>query len=161
LPGVREGDLSFHSIPSRLQLTIEWTLGTFENRPNLIGQGEIPNLGQEMLEIWMSVPAGDIHRERVAEVQRQTMEIGVTVAPVHVSKIENRGQRVVSGEQMIAAEIGVQDERPEREIGWRGEISLKVLPGSTSFDGLQLRHNLPLDLSKALFCHETSVLARQ
>lgn len=126
----------FHPIPSSVHLTLEWSPGPFKNRPDLVGQRVIPNLARQVLEIWMSVPARHVHGKCVAEVQGQIMEIVVAVAPVHVSKIENGGNRLVFGEQVIAAEVSMQDDGVEREVLGRAAIGLEV----------QIARGLPITL---------------
>jgi hypothetical protein len=73
-------------MPCRIHLTFERPVRIFQNRPDLVGQSEIPKLARELLEIRMAtVPARHFHGERLAEVKKQVMEIVVAVSPVDVS----------------------------------------------------------------------------
>jgi hypothetical protein len=49
------------------------------------------------------VPTCHVHRETLAEVQEQVVEIVIAVNPVHISTIENTCNHVAVDQQMVAA----------------------------------------------------------
>ena len=76
----------------------------------MVGKRVEVNLCPQFIEICVPVASPDVFREGFAEIEKQIVEVVVRIAPAHITKVDHSGDHAIFRENVLAAEIRVDDD---------------------------------------------------
>src|SRR5262245_5124919 len=97
-----------------------------DDRVDEIRDLEVLKLRSKLRDVRVSVSCGDLQRERLTEVEEQVGKVVIGIAERYVREVDHTRRTTLERQDMVTAEIGVQNNRSKGEI--RGEIDVPRHP---------------------------------
>jgi hypothetical protein len=90
-------------LPRQLLFAFERPSFAIDDSVDKVGDGEVPELGPQLIEVRMAVLTRHVDCEFLSYIDEQRGEIVVRIAERHIRKIDHADDGVVHGENVIGA----------------------------------------------------------